>query len=231
MGRGLVLASKLNNASKQLYFIRNLPFFNHLLNPFNQYQYLVIWLMLKLILTCFIASIVISTHAQSDFIVLKKRNTSLKTYFVGTYMSLVLSNDELLGGYIKKIQNDTVYIRPFTLQVYLNAFGFATTDTAWSSIVRVAIKNIKGVPNIKRSFEYIRDGSLIEIGAGGYILLNIINNLSHKEPLFGEQNAPRLGTAAGVFAVGLLLQLTRQPYITLGKRYHLDYIRLNSTTQ
>ena len=187
--------------------------------------------MQKLILLCFIAFTVSSLHAQSDFIVLKKRNTSLKTYFVGTYISLVLGNDELLGGYIHKIQNDSIYIRPFTLRVYVDAWSLTGTDTVFSSVVRVSIKQIKGVPNIKRSFEYVRDGSIFEIGAGGYMALNIINTLSKKQPLFGETNAPRLGTAAGIFAFGLLLNLTRQPYITLGKRYHLDYIRLNSSAQ
>lgn len=187
--------------------------------------------MLKLILTCFIASLVLSAQAQSDFIILKKRNTSVKTYFVGTYFSCILSNDELLGGYIRKIQNDTLYIRPFTLQVYVDAWGLTGTDTAYSSVVRVSIKQIKGVPNIKRSFEYVRDGSLLEIGAGGYMALNIINNLSKKQPLLGETNAPRLGTAAGIFALGLLLHFTHSEYITLGRKYHLDYIRLNSSAQ
>ncbi len=205
--------------------------FNHLLNLNAYTPYLVIWLMLKLILPCFIALSFSHAQAQSDFIVLKKRNTSLKTYFTGTYLTCILTNDEALGGYIKKIQNDSIYVKPFTLQVYADSWGLTGTDTSWMSVVRVAIKQIKAFPKLRESFAYIKDGSLIEIGAGGYMALNIINTLGKKQQLFSQQNSNRLGTAAGIFAFGLLLHYTHKDYITLGKKYHLDYIRLNSTSK
>jgi hypothetical protein len=185
--------------------------------------------MLKLIVTCFIALILQSAHAQADFIVLKKRHTSLHTYFNGSYMQVMLVNGNWLAGYIRSIQNDSIYIKTFTLQPYVDNWSLIRTDTVYGAIERVAIKNITAVPKQDEGFAFIRNGAILEIGAGGYMLLNIINTLSRKDPLFGSQNAPRLGTAASIFAIGLLLNLTHRDYTMLGKKYHLDYIRLNAS--
>ncbi|HWB27096.1 MAG TPA: hypothetical protein VG738_16550 [Chitinophagaceae bacterium] len=186
--------------------------------------------MLKLIITCFIALALTPLHAQSDFLVLKKRHTSLHTYFKDGYISFRIGGDEWLSGYITAIQNDSVSLKTFRLQAYVNAWGMIATDTIYGAIARVPINKITAFPKQDEGFSYIKNGAILEIGAGGYMLLNIINTLSHKDPLFGEKNAPRLGTAAAVFAVGLLLNLTRSDITVLGKKYHLDYIKLNASS-
>lgn len=183
--------------------------------------------MPKLILSCLIALTVTSLHAQSDFLVLKKRHTTVKSYYTGVYITVMLTNDTWLGGYITKIQHDSVYIKTFTERIYADAWGLHSVDTAFGPTQRIAVSSIKAVPKEHEGFAYIKDGSLFMIGAGGYMALNVINTVSHKDPLFGERNAPRLITAASVFGGAVILNLLHKNYIMLGRRYHLDYIKLN----
>jgi len=186
--------------------------------------------MLKLIAACLIACTFTVTHAQSDFIVLKKRHTTIQNYMPGDFITILLVNDNWLGGYIKKIQNDSIYVRTFSIRVYVDSWGLHSTDTAWGSIEKISMANIKGVPKQHEGFAYIKNGQLLEIGAGGYILLNVINTLGHKDPLFSQQNASRLGTAGAVLAAGIILNLTYSDHTMLGKKYHLDYIKLNASS-
>jgi hypothetical protein len=179
-----------------------------------------------LILTSFIFC---ALHAQSDFIVFKKRHTTLQTFFIGSYASFYLVNDEWLNGYVRKMQHDSVYIKPFVLQVYYNGFGMPATDTMFMATVRISLHQIKGMPK-EQYVSFVRDGSILEIGAGAYMFLNIINSIGQKTPIFSNSNLKDLGIAAGVFATGLLIKLLRSPYIKLGKKYHLDYINLHATS-
>lgn len=185
--------------------------------------------MPKLILSCLIVLAFSNLQAQSDFFVLKKRHTTVKSYYKGVYITVMLTNDTWLGGYITKIQHDSVYIRTFTERIYSDEWGLHSVDTAYGATQRIAVSSIKAVPKEHEGFTYVKDGSLFMIGAGGYMALNIINTVGKREPLFGHNNSPRLITAASVFGGAVILNLLHKNYITLGRRYHIDYIKLNST--
>jgi len=191
-------------------------------------QYLVIWRMLKILLTGFIAFSIYSLQAQSDFIVLKKKNTSIQTFFPGSFISCQVDNNDWVNGYIRKIQNDSIYIKPFHEALTIDTWGLLHSDSIFLDVERINVNQITAMPKKDHSFEYIKDGTILEIGAGGYMLLNIINTLSNKDPLFGKNNINRLGIAAGVFTAGLVLHLLRRTYIKIGKKYKLNYIHLNS---
>jgi len=183
--------------------------------------------MPKLILSCLIVLAFSKLQAQSDFLVLKKRHTTVKSYYTGVYITVLLTNDTWLGGYITKIQHDSVYIKTFTERIYADAWGLHSVDTAFGPTQHIAVSSIKGVPKEHEGFAYVKDGSLFMIGSGGYMALNVINTLSKKDPLFGHNNSPRLITAASIFGGAVILNLLHKNYIILGRRYHLDYIKLN----
>lgn len=174
--------------------------------------------MLKLIAAIVIACTTSSLHAQPDFMVLKKKHTTIHTYFPGSYISFRIGEDMWLSGYIQRIQHDSIYLKAFREQPFVDAWGMIATDTIYTAVQRVAIKNITAFPKEAEGFSYIRNGAILEIGAGGYMFLNIINTLSNKDPLFGQHNVPRLGTAAAIFAAGLLLNLTHRDYYNTGEK-------------
>jgi hypothetical protein len=83
---------------------------------------------------------------------------------------------------------------------------------------------LNAFPREERGFAYVRNGWIFDIAGGGYLLLNVINTLSDKEPVFGSDNLPKVGIAAGVLAVGVILGLTHKSTYIIGKKYHLEYI-------
>jgi len=185
--------------------------------------------MPKLYLLVIICICYHTLYAQTDFIVFKKKQTTLQTFFKGSYLSCYLINDEWLNGYVRKIQNDSIYLKPFYLQVFYDPWGLPHTDTIFMGATRIGINQIKGMPK-KQSVVFVRDGSILQIGAGAYMLLNIINTLGNNEHIFESRNIKNLGIAAGVFTIGTVIKLLRSPFIKLGKKYHLDYIQLHPTS-
>lgn len=168
--------------------------------------------------------------AQQDFIVLKKRNRVIETYFTGLVINFQLNNKQWVTGYLKKIAHDSLFVRPFYIEMVIGYFGFPVPDTAFLPQLKVAVKDVYALPRKKSSFEYIKDGSLMQIGSGGYIALNVINNLIDKQPVISSDNSKQLGIAAAVLAAGTVLHVTRKPDWVLGKKYKLQYVALNKSS-
>jgi hypothetical protein len=165
-----------------------------------------------------------SCFSQTDFIQLKKKDKVLQTWFKDNYIYLQLKNGQWINALIHKIQDDSLYLRPYNVQTYINRLGFNALDTIYYGLMTIHVNNIKAFPKDDEGFVYIKDGTLFKIAGGGYALLNIINTLSNNEPPFGSDNLPRLAVAAGVFAVGEILSLTHKKYYTIGKKYRIEYI-------
>jgi hypothetical protein len=174
-----------------------------------------------LLLFIFISNI---TSAQSDFIILKKRSRVLETWFSGQYIQLQLNNRQWVSAQIKKIQDDSLYLRPFATRVLANRWGMPYVDTTYYGYMPVSVKNIRALPKMEESFAYVKNGLLLQLGGGGYLVLNIINTLSNNEPVFGNDNLPKVSIGAAVFAAGTLLSLTRKSTYLIGKKYHIEYI-------
>jgi hypothetical protein len=74
------------------------------------------------------------------------------------------------------------------------------------------------------SLPYVKNGFILQLGGGGYLLLNLINTLSNNEPVFGDKNIARISIAAAVLAIGTIIHKTHKPYYIIGKKYQLEYI-------
>ncbi len=186
--------------------------------------------MAKKLLLLFIVFISLKASAQKDFIVLKKNDRVIATYFTGLVFNFQLTNKQWMTGYLRKIGDDTLVIKPFVLHIVPGLFGMPMQDTTYLPDMKLTVANIYAVPRLKNSFGYIKDGTLFQIGGGGYMALNVVNNLADKQPLFSADNSRRLGIAAGVLAIGTVLHITRKSYLKLGKKYTLEYVALNGSS-
>lgn len=180
-----------------------------------------------LVASCFLL-FQLSSSAQQDFLLLKKGNKTYQSFFKGSFMTFQLENYQWLNGRIQKLTNDSIYFYQMEIGMRPNSFGLgAVADTTVLGLIPLAIKNIRAmpVPPKKESFAFIKNGSLFQFGAGGYMLLNVFNTLRAKEPLFDAQNSKRLGIAAAVFLFGKILQWNHPSEYKLGKKYKLVYIK------
>jgi hypothetical protein len=103
-------------------------------------------------------------------------------------------------------------------------------DTLWHDKRKIAVKDIDAFERLDQSVNYIKDGTILQVIGGGYILLNVINTLSSGDQLFDDNNGARLAIAAAVFAVGTLMHHSRNPYLQVGRKYRLQYVALSPET-
>lgn len=165
--------------------------------------------------------------APSDFFQLKKRNRTVKNYFKGSYIRFWFDNGQWVEGSIVKIARDSLWINEQRIQLVAQGFG-SVIDTVTYGAYKLHYKDIYAMPREKEGFSYIKDGTLVQIGSAGYILLNIINGLGKDSPpLFGSQNGPKLAIATGIFLLGTLWHKLHRSELRIGKKYRIQYIHSN----
>ena len=161
--------------------------------------------------------------SAQDFIVLKKKSKVIQTWFSGQHIYVQLNNGSWINALINKIQFDTLYLQPFATPIFLNRFGMPVIDTVFYGTMKVSEKSLHAFPKHETA-PYVKNGSLLQLGGGGYLLLNLINTLSNNEPVFGNKNISKIGLAAAVLAIGTIIHKTHKSNYIIGKKYHIEYI-------
>jgi hypothetical protein len=182
---------------------------------------------LLILLTAFIFT---SSFAQSDFIQLKKKDKVVQTWFKDNYITLQLDNGQWMEAVIFKIQDDSLYLRPYVLQIGYNRLGLTTLDTLYYGLMTIHVNRIKAFPKTDESFAYVKNGLIFKIAGGGYLLLNAINTLSDHDDFFASDNIPKISIAAGVLTIGIVLGLTHKTSYEVGKKYHIEYISAKASS-
>lgn len=178
---------------------------------------------MKLLLLSLFISGTIHAFSQSDLLVLKQKNRIIQTWVPGSIINFQYSSKQWLMGIIKIVRNDSILMEHISIETVPNQFGFPRIDTAKFGLMKLHVSEIYGMP--KKDYAGIfTNGSLLKIGSGGYIFLNLANTLIKGDPLFSSANATRLGIAGGVFLLGTIMGLGHKTYITLGKKYRIEVI-------
>ena len=159
-----------------------------------------------------------------DILVLKSNRKVVQTWFSGQSIELQLTSKQWISARIHKIQNDSLYLRPFVTQVLANRWGMPYEDTTFYGALTVGINDIYAFPKTEESVPYIRNGFIFQVGAAGYLALNLINTLRDGDAFFGKDNLPNVLIATGVLAVGTVMHMLHKSTLVLGKKYHVEYI-------
>lgn len=179
---------------------------------------------MKLLLTVLLLTFCSYSFAQSDLLVLKQRKQTIQTWVPGSLINFQFSSKQWIQGIIKTIRNDSILIEQIVIRQVPNQFGFPTIDTAKLGILKLHVNEIYGIPKRGSGGDIFTNGTLLQLGSGGYIFLNLINSLIRNEQVFSSVNLTRIGIAGAVFAVGSLLQASHKTYIQLGKKYTMQTI-------
>ena len=194
--------------------------------------------MTKLTLIVILSFSFSAACCQQNILVFKKKARDISRYWKGSTIAFQLMDKEWRKGEITKIQNDSLYIRPMVVRyslmgsdtVHYSIQGFSLTDIFALPNKGILIDYINGSFRISRSgghvhFYWIKSGLLFRIGAAGYAGLHIANGLIKKKLSFSDSKIPLL-SAAAVFLGGVLLHENYKPYLRLGRKYHLEIIKL-----
>jgi hypothetical protein len=88
------------------------------------------------------------------------------------------------------------------------------------------VNEIYGMPRKGMASNMFNNGSLLQLGSAAYILINVANSLIKSDPVFGSDNLPKLGIAAGIFGLGKILQNTHKSYLQMGKKYRMVTLQM-----
>ncbi len=186
--------------------------------------------MNRCILASIAALIITSSFAQSDFIILKKNDKVLQTWFKDNDIYMQLKNGQWINAIIYKIEKDSLYLRPYVVQTFVNRIGLNFLDTTYYGLMAISPNYINAFPKKGESFSYVKNGLIFVLAGGGYLVLNVINTLSDKEPVFGADNLPKISIATAVLALGVVMGLTHKPNYIMGKKYHVEYISVKPSS-
>jgi hypothetical protein len=197
--------------------------------------------MAKLFLVAGLLFCCCNGYAQQNFIVLKKRQKSIQHFWEDSRITFQLQDGRWLSGIITRITTDSFYLTQEIIRYY--PMGI---DTLRVSGLAFALKSVYALPTKKEQvvydqdnasvtlgnekFVWIRNGFLFQVMGGGYVILNITNHLIEHDPPFSRENLLNLGIGTAVFLLGGILHRSFDPYLHIGKKYHLECVILQDTT-
>ncbi len=178
--------------------------------------------------SCFAAILTLlcicSFSQTADFIVLKKKGKTIKSFYAGTQIEFVTQRGGYKNALISKISNDTLYVQEFIIQNMVTQFGFYVLDTLGSYRYAYHFKEILSIGKPQKGFNLRGSGSAL---LGGGILLTLASGVVYIADR--DKFSPELmGAAAGLGVVGYFLSKSGSKGIVIGKKnYRIEYINLS----
>lgn len=179
-------------------------------------------LFLAICMACFC----ISLNAQKGhLLLLKDRGVTIRSFSVGDYVNFQFSNGQWLTAYVTAIKEDTIQINQFALQRVMTMFGTYGEDTLKLGKMLLHINEIKAFAKDRGHYNsVITNGTFLQVGGLGYMLLNVANSLIKNDPVLEQKNIPKLIGGAVAVVAGKLLQKANPNYRPIGKRYSLEIL-------
>lgn len=167
-----------------------------------------------------------SCKAQSDLLILKKNGKTVKSFYPDSEIHFT-TDVRYYEAMITNIKNDSVYLVQYDIKRVRLANGGVLMDTVASYKFGVNYKDIHSFENERKGFDWAASGGAL---LGGGVVLSTAGLISWilAKPNTRYYARPELVIAGAVAAgVGYLLLRTGGKTITIGKKYTLNYIRLN----
>ena len=160
----------------------------------------------------------------------------MTVYMKDSYMAFQLSTHQWYAGYIRKIQNDSFYLKPLELMysgmhidtLYTEPIGFSIGDVYAMPKEGVLVEYKNGNFNINMSaghqhWYWVKSGWIFRVTAAGYAGLVLVNGIIQNDFTY---SGSKLGVAAAIFAFGEILKINYKLTYRMGKKYYLDYMRI-----
>ncbi len=180
--------------------------------------------MLKFLLFFIVLIFSLDSTAQSaDFILLKKKDKTIKSFYSGTNIEFVTKNGVYKNGTVSKIENDTLFIQEFLVSRRMTNLGVYIIDTAGSFHFSYHYNDIKSIGKEKNNFDMRASGSSL---LGGGILLTLLSGVVYLTDR--QRFSPELLAASVTLGtMGFFMSTKKDNGIVIGKKkYHLEYIKI-----
>jgi hypothetical protein len=177
---------------------------------------------LFLIISFFIARQVFCQ--QADFILLKKKNRTIGSYYTGNNIALTNAQGSYIEALITNIKNDTLFLKQSIIRQIPTNLGVYVLDTVASYRYQYNYKEIKAIGraggkfNVSGSAAALMGGGALLTVASGVVYLADRNKFS-PQLLVGSMALGGIGYA--------MAKLTGKGMI-IGKKYSLVYVEVSN---
>ena len=189
--------------------------------------------MRKLLLAVTFTGLFTVAFSQPNFIVYKKKNTTLANFFTGTFITFQLENKEWIKGVITDIGKDS-----FSLKKQYIIYNMMGNDTFHIAGFNYAISDVYAMPKPGVQVDYIdkkwritgqgghvhwywvKGGWIFRTIGVGYVGLELANSVINNHPV----NAAGFVVAGAAALTGVLLYNTYKLTHNLGKKRYLKII-------
>ena len=156
----------------------------------------------------------------SDFILLKKNNRTVSTFFAGGTINFTTVSSVYIEANITSIKNDTLFLQEYIVRQVPTQLGVYILDTSFY-YGRYHYNQIKAIGRTGRHFDLGGSGAAL---MGGGALLTVASGVVY---LADNKNfSPKLlAGAVGLFGVGYLLSKASDKGTGIGKKYSFVYIK------
>jgi len=186
--------------------------------------------MIKLTLALLFTALFATAFSQTNFIVYKKKNETIATFWKGTFISFQLKNKEWIKGIITDIGKDS-----FSLKKQYIIYNLMHNDTFHVSGFSFALSDVYAMPKRGVQIDYngrswainghgghvhwywVKGGWIFRAVGAGYIGLELANSVINSHPV----NASGFVIAGAAVLVGELLHYSYKLTNRVGKRYYL----------
>ena len=171
-----------------------------------------------------------SPAQQADFLVLRKKQHTIKSFFTGSQVNF-LTRGRSYSGLVTAIKNDSIFMTEFDIRQVPTNLGVYVLDTIARYHVSFPVKEITGVGEDQRGFNWSASGASL---LGGGILLTTIGAGTWIFTKPGTRyHAPYqlvIGSAI-LGGVGYLILKSHGSTYKFGKKYNLQYVSVNTQKQ
>jgi hypothetical protein len=180
--------------------------------------------MIRLFLVLLMGIVQYSFAQQSDILLLKKNNKTVGHFFAGSSISFLIKDGGHIAGKIDSLLRDSIFMTRQAEHMAPNMFGSYSPVLGPAYQMQFAVSDIAGFPIQHRKWGLITSGTLFIVGGSAYLVLNVVNTLREKQPLFGSDNLPRILGGLTAVTAGLVLRFTQRKNMMLGGKYQLVYL-------
>ncbi len=162
---------------------------------------------------------------SSDFIILKKKEKTIRSYYAGTQIKFVTTDGAYRNALINRIANDTIYLQEFLVRTVQTSLGFTISDTAGSFRYAYHYRQIGAIGKKQSGFNLKGSGAAL---FGGGIVLTAASGVVYLADR--KKFSPGLMIAsAGLAGIGYLLMRSGDKGMVIGKRnYRIEYMNMSA---
>ncbi len=168
----------------------------------------------------FVLPVAIANAQVSDFILLKKKGQTVKTYFAGSKIIFTSNTGANIEANIMAIRNDSIFLQQYLTRPVMTQMGFYVLDTSFY-YYQYHYRQIAAIGKTGRRFDWGGSGGAL---MGGGLLLTVASGVVYLAD--NKKFSPGLLAASvGLFGVGYLLSRTAGKGMAIGKKYSLEYVK------